>query len=209
MLPTELVRWISLALFLAYVFGAVTTARGRPRERKPPDSRASRPLSLLTGPVWEVLILAAGVSLVLASIWPEWMYTGPLNVSFPGDSIAQILGLVAWLAGGALFSWSTRVLGKRTRIEILVTRDHQLETSGPYRWIRHPMYSAVLLLSGGLAVFLLNGGLGVLFLLTLTGAWRRALTEEDLLASEEAFGSEYQAYMRRTGRFLPRIGPAR
>lgn len=82
--------------------------------------------------------------------------------------------------------------------------DHQLVTSGPYRWIRHPLYTfggifflALTLLSGlwWLLIFLVPGWVGL--------AWRVQFEEANLL---NRFGDEYRAYMQRTGRFLPRVG---
>jgi len=78
-----------------------------------------------------------------------------------------------------------------------------LVTHGPYLWVRHPFYVSVALLI--LAVFgitsngffLLAGGvvLGLIYV--------RTQKEEELLLSR--FGDHYRAYMRRTGRFLPKL----
>lgn len=81
---------------------------------------------------------------------------------------------------------------------------HQLRTSGPYRWIRHPLYTFGTLLM--VALMLLTGlwWLG-LFLLPAVVAliWRTRYEEANLLAR---FGDEYRLYMQRTGRFLPKLG---
>ena len=53
---------------------------------------------------------------------------------------------VYWLGGGLLGSQSVRALGRFMVVEIEVRSDHQLVTHGPYARIRHPMYTALLLL---------------------------------------------------------------
>ena len=81
-----------------------------------------------------------------------------------------------------------------------------LVTTGPYRWIRHPMYTAALTLGVAATLITANavmaiGGLGMFALLAA-----RSRTEERRLI--EKFGDAYRDYQRRTGRFLPRRGVA-
>lgn len=81
---------------------------------------------------------------------------------------------------------------------------HQLITSGPYRWIRHPLYTFGALFFLALSV-LTTLWWPVLFLLPGLAAliWRARFEEANLIAR---FGDEYCAYMQRTGRFLPKLG---
>ena len=78
-------------------------------------------------------------------------------------------------------------------------------THGPYRWVRHPLYSVGMLLYGSLTLLTGLWWLGVGSLIPLAVLlWRTPREEARLI---EAFGEEYRVYMRRTGRFLPlRIG---
>lgn len=81
--------------------------------------------------------------------------------------------------------------------------NHQLRTSGPYRWIRHPLYTFGALLM--VALMLLTGlwWLGLCLLPALIALiWRTRYEEANLLAR---FGDEYRLYMQRTGRFLPKL----
>ncbi len=144
------------------------------------------------------------VAFLLEAILPFVVYGGPLTLSFAGDSAFQIIGILAWFLGGALGLWGQRELGKYTRLEIAVFGDHRLVTTGPYRWIRHPLYTALLTMIAGAALFLLNALLLALVPFAIAIALRRALLEEELLSSGEGFGEEYENYVRRTGRFLPR-----
>ncbi len=205
MLPSNLVRWISAVFFLLFVASILLffpRARGG-RERV---VRSSRPLSFVTGPLWGAILFVVFLSLLAEAAVPDSVYGGPLALTLPFDSVLQGLGMALWLAGGALAIGAERELGMYTRPEIEVLADHQLIAAGPYRWIRHPLYTAFLMMSAGVALFLLNALLAVLFLVAYVIARRRALLEEDLLASEGGFGVAYRTYMERTGRFLPRLG---
>ena len=84
-----------------------------------------------------------------------------------------------------------------------ITREqHTLVTRGPYRWIRHPFYDSAALLMMAVSLIaanwflLLTGGLAFVLLVV------RTQTEEEKLLAR--FGEAYRAYMKRTGRFLPR-----
>lgn len=81
---------------------------------------------------------------------------------------------------------------------------HQLVTHGPYRWVRHPLYSAGFVLA--ICLTLISGlwWLGLAMLLPLALLYRRTAKEESNLIS--TFGDAYREYMRRTGRFFPKLG---
>ncbi len=89
-------------------------------------------------------------------------------------------------------------------VDIARARDHELITTGPYAFVRHPTYTGVLLLSLGTALLSLHIVVMVNFFVVLAFALWRSGLEEKLLASEQGFGSRYREYMRRTGRFVPR-----
>lgn len=81
--------------------------------------------------------------------------------------------------------------------------NHQLITNGPYRWIRHPLYTFGALFFLALSV-LTTLWWPVLFLLPglLALIWRARFEEANLIAR---FGDDYRAYMQQTGRFLPKL----
>ena len=79
--------------------------------------------------------------------------------------------------------------------------DDRLIVTGPFAWIRHPMYTAVLLMSAGLGLALQSVPFAAAFgLLTIT-IGRLMPVEEDQL--ERAYGGAYTAYAKRTRRLLP------
>ncbi|MEE8232131.1 MAG: isoprenylcysteine carboxylmethyltransferase family protein, partial [Thermoplasmata archaeon] len=107
------------------------------------------------------------------------------------------------LAGFSLAFLAFRSLGTNYSGTVVIKDSHTLVTSGPYRWIRHPIYTSYFALT--LSLFLLTAnwfiGLALLALSILLAS--RVEGEEALLL--ERFGDAYRAYMYRTGRFLPRL----
>lgn len=119
-----------------------------------------------------------------------------------GDAV-RWLGLMLFTAGGVLRIWPLFVLGPRFSGFVAIQEGHTLVTGGPYRWIRHPSYTGMLL--NGLGwVLVFRSAAGLAFLLPLL--WLllvRIRAEEGLLASE--FGADYDAYRRRTWRLMPGV----
>ena len=120
-------------------------------------------------------------------------------------SILQIaLGLVALVGALILFRKTHKALGKMWSVSLDIRKEHRLVTSGIYKRLRHPMYSAfwTMALAQALLVPNLVGGLaGLVGFGTLFFA--RIGPEERMM--EETFGEEYRAYRMRTARVLPGI----
>jgi len=124
------------------------------------------------------------------------------------------LALVNWIAVGftcfasVLRVWSKHVIGKFYTMYVNILPDHKLITSGPYRYIRHPLYSAFglfflswpLTLPNAWAILLavLLGGLPVIISLLI-----RTRVEEEAL--KDAFSEEWSVYVRRTKRLIPLV----
>ncbi len=85
------------------------------------------------------------------------------------------------------------------------TRDaHILTTSGPYRWVRHPLYTVGSSFFVSFGMMADSWFIAVLGMLAFVAMAVRAPAEEANLI--EKFGDEYRVYMKRTGRYLPRLG---
>lgn len=153
------------------------------------------PLGTVVAVAWPLLVLFA----------PQYGYDRPPTPNFPGSTEVQLFGFVLAIAGGILFFAARRALGRHMTPAIQVREDHQLVQEGPYRYIRHPAYTAILAAAGGFSVLFLSPVLAADTLLLLGMAVYRARLEEQLLGSPEGFGSVYAAYVARTGRFLPRF----
>lgn len=113
-------------------------------------------------------------------------------------------GAVLGGVGVAFALWSLSRLGRNVTPTAVARSDADLVVSGPYRWVRHPLYSSMGLTIPGFA--LLSANLLVLGAGAATFAVIAIRTRREEIELVERFGSAYADYMERTGRFFPRIG---
>ena len=146
---------------------------------------------------WLRLLLAAGVGSDFA-----------VAALLPGASLGFAVPRVFWVGialilAGLLLRWyAIAVLGRLFTVDVAVHADHAVVRSGPYRYVRHPAYSGMLLTLLGIGLALGNA-LGLLALLGLAGIGfgKRIAAEEAILAA--ALGEPYRRYMRDTSRLVP------
>lgn len=151
-------------------------------------------LRWVLGPPWGAILLLylfrpSTLSDFALPLWPAVRWFG--------------VGLLA--ASLVLLGWVHFALGRNFNTTLVLRTEHELITKGPYRWVRHPMYSSFVVLL--LGMFLVSGNvlLGVtsgLFLIALL--WLRTPLEEAQLM--ERFGAAYGEYRQRTGLLWPRLG---
>jgi protein-S-isoprenylcysteine O-methyltransferase Ste14 len=139
------------------------------------------------------------LSPLLYAISPAWMAWSKMGL----PDWFRWMGVAAGLASLGLIYWMFKSIGTGITPTVATRQEHRLSTSGPYRWIRHPLYTF------GTLAFLSLGVIAdswfILLLATLAFillAMRTPNEEAHLIAK---FGDEYRAYMRRTGRYLPRL----
>jgi protein-S-isoprenylcysteine O-methyltransferase Ste14 len=147
-----------------------------------------------------VLPVALGVTLLFNSrSHYSW-----LGMRFAPDTIAlAVTGVVLTAAGVALAMWARLVLGENWSAAVSIRKDHELIRMGPYRTMRHPIYTGMLL--GLLGTALVVGEVRGLLALVIVGLgfYLKARKEEAFLARE--FGAGFEAHAKRTGMFLPRV----
>jgi protein-S-isoprenylcysteine O-methyltransferase Ste14 len=119
-------------------------------------------------------------------------------------TLFQWLGIVLIGLGTLLRAWAVLSLGRAFTVVVHINPGQHLITTGPYRWVRHPAYTGVLLtLSGfGLGLGTWLGAILAIGLALIGLVYRVHVEERALLA---AFGAEYRTYMEHTGRFFPRL----
>jgi protein-S-isoprenylcysteine O-methyltransferase Ste14 len=115
----------------------------------------------------------------------------------------RVVGLAVGLAGSVLLVWAAVLLGRFLMHEAAVRQDHALVASGPYRFVRHPVYAGYLALLLGTGVAALNVWLLLLWPVSLLGILVQAASEEQLLRAR--FGPDYERYFGRVGRLVPRF----
>lgn len=190
---------LSLKLGLIYFASEVLLTITRRSRSKTGTKQDKRTL----GMIWVVIALsiAAGVFMTRSSfLWAHglWMFELPHGQAVPGVAV------VLFATGLVLRWWAIVTLGRFFTVDVTIEKDHQLVERGPFRWVRHPSYTGVLLAFLGWALTLRNWAAILVVLVPIFVAFiRRMNVEEDALA--RALGDKYQEYMRRTNRLIPGI----
>ena len=119
----------------------------------------------------------------------------------PDSPPINFCGIVLTAAGIALAIWARLVIGTNWSGSVTVKRNHQLIRTGPYRFVRHPIYSGILLAMLGTAVGygMLPGLIG--FALTFIALLAKWQIEEKFMIEE--FGDQYHQYRREVKAVIP------
>jgi len=157
-------------------------------------------------PIWIAAIVAWHALPLFATInWGTW-YGLPTwaraNEVMPIRWGAALVGLGCFAA--TVHCWI--VMGRNWSVAVLPGQTKQLVTNGPFAYVRHPIYALSILLMVCSVIAVPNLLLAVAAVIHITLMRRKSQIEEQFLANE--FGSAWQAYAARTGRFVPRRAPA-
>ena len=160
-----------------------------------PSASTSSPPSSCSVAQWAPAFLWVPYAVVAYHVGPELAAPTPV---FAAGIALTVLGIVFAL-------WALATIGRHFDLEIEVHEDHELVRSGPYAFVRHPIYTGFIVHTVGawLAtgnVVLVAGSLVVTFPLL----YLRARTEERLLRDE--LGPRYDAYARDVGMLVPFVG---
>ena len=130
---------------------------------------------------------------------PNWMAWSKIGL----PDWVRGLGVAIGVLCVAMIYWLFSSIGSGISPTSATRKQHKLVTGGPYRWVRHPLYttgSFIFISFGMMADNWFIAALGVLTFILM--AIRTPKEEANLI---EKFGDEYREYMKRTGRFLPRL----
>ena len=190
-------RWMIGGMF-PFIFALAGTYRLRAQRIGGPVSRRAEGVPLMIA--LRLSALAVFVLLVWWLVAPGapvlFAATIPMPVRYAGAGMAWAGLLLQW--------WVFHSLGLNLTDTVTVREKATLVSHGPYRWIRHPLYTVATLLMIGLTLVAAS-----LSMLIAGAAWfamirmRTPIEEAKLI---ERFGDSYREYMRRTGGFLPRPG---
>lgn len=177
--------WLAVVV-VAGAIEIVGAARRRPEAtRRDRGSRVVTRLALIPG----LLLLV-----LLPRIAPGAEIEPPL--------VPVVLGMVIFSLGEALRVWSMLALGRYFTYTVRTSRDQPVITSGPYRIVRHPSYTGILLIVIGVGAASGNWlGLGVVTVMALGGLSYRINVEEKALL--EDVGERYRVYAERHKRLIP------
>jgi protein-S-isoprenylcysteine O-methyltransferase Ste14 len=196
-MPEYVFRIVGVLLYVPYAWIRKAWQRriGSHLSEKPTIERA---------PVRERWLLGIMGTLTLPLI--AWFITPWLDFAH----VASIPEWVRW--GGAIVFACGIEYFRRTHVALAgnwtpvleVREGDTLVTSGPYRLVRHPMYSSAYVINIGMSALSANWLVAVGPLVGLTLLYAVRVRDEEQLMID-AFGDEYRAYMRRTGRLLPKL----
>jgi protein-S-isoprenylcysteine O-methyltransferase Ste14 len=185
--PVALTLWVLVNLVS---FGFEFNQWAKPREGARKADQGSLAL-LLTCTAAGIGVLALGPILFPAAA------IRPAPVAFA-------IGMVIYLAGFAMRRWSEMALGRYFTFTVMTSADQPLITTGPYRFVRHPGYTGVVLVVIGAGVVTGNwvGLVGWTILVTLPLLYRIRVEETALVA---ALGDSYRSYAADHKRLIPLV----
>lgn len=171
------------------IFSSWANRRDRVRPQGADHDRGSRALIYLLSPV--------GLGLAFAG--PEFFPRA--HIGFDPALVFTTAMILFWI-GLPLYVWAVFTLGKYFRTTVQILDEHRLIVSGPYRFLRHPVYTGGILIFAGLGLAFGNWfSFCVSALSTVIAyAWRIRVEE---IALRERFGSEFEEHRRRTWAVLP------
>jgi protein-S-isoprenylcysteine O-methyltransferase Ste14 len=189
----RIVLSVTGALWLALEIGLLVRDRARGTGGTSRD-RGTRAVNFV------LIVIAIVVSEVLAGVIGKH---SPLRIPGAGPGGWPIItGLVIIWLGLVIRVWAVVVLGRSFRTTVEVDAAQPVVSRGPYRWVRHPSYTGVLLVAAGYGVALGTWpGLVICLVLPAAAILRRIGVEENELT--EVLGDPYRSYRERTKRLVP------
>ena len=188
--PYALVFW---AVYVWSFLPEMKVVRGGVEGVKSADSKDSGSLKVLLGGMWIALTLGFFLSFVRVGSFP------------PGARIPVfVAGVVLLILGSLLRRWCFRTLGQYFTGDVKARADQPVIRTGPYRFVRHPSYTAGIMMFTGIGLAL---GSWLSFLLitiaSIATYWYRVTIEERALLG--TIGEQYASFMKERKRFIPYI----
>lgn len=137
--------------------------------------------------------------IVIYSFFPS--INSRFQISLPGG--LRWVGIL--VSSSFLFFWiySQEILSRHWSANLKIQKGHSLITSGPYRVMRHPIYTAMIFWSIGIALFTANMFFIAFVAIMIFWTPSRISKEENMMICH--FGEEYRNYMKTTGRYFPKF----
>lgn len=145
------------------------------------------------------------IIVALALMWPaEWLQGTVLGRHFlPDTQTVAAIGVALIIAGVWFACWARHILGSNWSSEVQLKEGHELIERGPYRYVRHPIYTGILLALLGTVVLEGEWRALIAFVIMFVSFWRKLRLEETWLS--EHFGPVYADYMQRVKALVPGI----
>ncbi|HTS48461.1 MAG TPA: isoprenylcysteine carboxylmethyltransferase family protein [Bryobacteraceae bacterium] len=149
------------------------------------------------------IIQAALTVLAFLLVFQPWRFD-VLNVHFvPASRLLTFCGVLLTAAGIGFAIWARFTLGRNWSSAVTLKQDHELIRNGPYRIVRHPIYSGMLLALLGTAIGYGKVACLIGVAIAFLGFWIKWRTEEQFMI--EQFGSQYTQYRREVKAVIPGV----
>lgn len=181
--------WMDLLLIVGSFFWLVETWRFRNR-KEASDGAVERKSFYF---VATTMIGVFGLSLVSSFMFESQPPT-----------VQRIIGLTFYIAGVSLRYWGILHLRHQFTRHVVVRPEDELVSSGPYRYLRHPLYTGLLLIAFGFSLYFIHWGIALIGAgLTSLALLYRIRIEEGMLIRH--FGQSYQSWSKTRKRLFPFI----
>lgn len=183
-----------------------------------PGMRASLALWVIFSVYWSIAAKDSAATRTSESWWSRQFHLIVVNVALavlvlpvpgltmrflPQSRAIVVAGLAIQAAFLLLAVWARRHLGSNWSGEVRIAAGHQLVRTGPYRWVRHPIYTALLGMYCGTA--LVSGQIHALVALGMViVAYCRKISMEEK-ALRNTFGAEHEIYRQETWAWIPGV----
>lgn len=190
-------RILVVLLIITFVaHRAYYTRKYPPSESETTDKLGSTLGSKFSGIIFVLALLATLIYILFPNLVSRASIPLPVWMRWLGVGIA--------ITGFLLLEWSHRALGSNWSDQPRITETQQLVQSGPYRIIRHPIYTSFVLILGSTLLITANWLVGSLWIVAVASDGLLRIRYEETVMLEK-FGDDYKKYQSRTGLVLPRL----
>ena len=196
MRPLPFVWPYALVFWGAYVWSFLPewkVVRGGVEGAKSADSKDGGSIRVLLGGMWIALMLGFFLSFAKAGSFP------------PGARVpAFVVGVALIILGSLLRRWCFRTLGQYFTGDVKANVDQPVIRTGPYRFVRHPSYTAGIMMFTGIGLALGSWfSFPLIAIASIATYWYRVTIEEQALLG--TIGEQYASFMKERKRFIPYI----
>jgi protein-S-isoprenylcysteine O-methyltransferase Ste14 len=187
MIPYAAVKWIWIIFITFWVLAAFVQKRNARRQTV--GSRLMQ-ISIILLVVVPLFVVDRNAGLLYRHLYPHSL-------------VVQYIGVLLLLLGCGFAIWARFILGRNWSGIVTVKENHTLITRGPYAWVRHPIYTGILLALLGTAVTL-GTILNLLEVPVIACAfWLKIRIEERFML--ETFGEQYTSYRQHVKALIPGV----
>jgi protein-S-isoprenylcysteine O-methyltransferase Ste14 len=192
----EIFHWIAVLLMLSSVSISFSYRRKAAQTGEKIDAKEEGSLILNLRRIFGSLLWLSALAYLINPSWMAWS-------SLPLTNSVRWMGAGILLICVPLVYWVFSSLGRNVTSTVVTRQEHTLVTHGPYRWVRHPLYTIGFLMFIGLCLLATNWFIALMLILSFVPLSMRTPIEEARLI--ERFGDEYRSYIQHTGRYLPKL----